>query len=65
MKKLRAGFLDLNGTVVLPMKQETLEEMYLIPCADKAIRRLLAAGFVCPVVAIQSRIETKDSEEQK
>jgi D-glycero-D-manno-heptose 1,7-bisphosphate phosphatase len=38
------------------MKQETLEEMYFIPGADKAIQRLLAAGFVCPVVTIQSRI---------
>jgi D-glycero-D-manno-heptose 1,7-bisphosphate phosphatase len=57
MKKLRAVFLDLNGTIVLPMKQETLEEMHLIPGAEKAIRRLLAAGFVCPVITIQSRIE--------
>jgi D-glycero-D-manno-heptose 1,7-bisphosphate phosphatase len=57
MKKFRAIFLDLNGTIVLPMKQETLEEMFLIPGADKAIRRLLAAGFACPVVTIQSRIE--------
>lgn len=56
MKRNRAAFLDLNGTIVLPMKQETLEEMYLIPGADGAIRRLLARGFVCPVVTIQARI---------
>lgn len=31
--------------------------MLLIPGADRAIRRLLAAGFVCPVVTVQSRIE--------
>jgi D-glycero-D-manno-heptose 1,7-bisphosphate phosphatase len=42
---------------VLPLKQQTLDEMYLIPGADEAVRLLLAAGFVCPVVTIQSRIE--------
>lgn len=43
MNTNRAVFLDLNGTLVLPLKQETLDEMYLIPGADTAIRRLLAA----------------------
>ena len=57
MKKVRAVFLDLNGTIVLPMKQETLEEMCLIPGAHKAIQRLIAAGFVCPIVTVQARIE--------
>jgi D-glycero-D-manno-heptose 1,7-bisphosphate phosphatase len=57
MNTRRAVFLDLNGTLVLPLKQETLDEMYLIPGADLAVRRLLAAGFVCPVVTIQARIE--------
>jgi len=53
----RAVFLDLNGTIVLPLKQESLDEMTLIPGADLAIQRLLDAGFLCPVVTVQSRIE--------
>ena len=57
MNKNRAVFLDLNGTLVLPLKQESLDEMVLIPGADIAIARLLASGFVCPVVTVQSRIE--------
>ncbi len=57
MKKNRTVFLDLNGTIVLPLKQETLEEIYLIDGADIAIRKLLSAGFVCPVVSVQARIE--------
>ena len=57
MKMNRAVFLDLNGTVVLPLKQESLDEMTLIPGADRAITRLLAAGFLCPIVTVQARIE--------
>lgn len=57
MKQKRAVFLDLNGTVVLPLNQESLAEMRLIPGADHAISRLLAVGFLCPVVTVQSRIE--------
>ena len=53
----RAVFLDLNGTVVLPLKQESLDEMTLIPGADLAIARLLAADFLCSVVTVQARIE--------
>lgn len=53
----RAVFLDLNGTIVLPLKQESLNEITLIPGADLAIQRLLDAGFLCPVVTVQSRIE--------
>ena len=57
MEKRRAVFLDLNGTLVLPLKQESLDEMTLIPGADVAITRLLAFDFVCPVVTVQARIE--------
>ena len=57
MKLNRAVFLDLNGTVVLPLKQKSLEEMTLIPGADLAIARLISVGFVCPVVTVQSRVE--------
>ncbi len=53
----RAVFLDLNGTIVLPLKQESLDEMTLIPGADLAIMRLLAAGFLCP--SSQSRRESQ------
>ena len=31
--------------------------MTLIPDADLAIMRLLAAGFLCPIVTVQARIE--------
>ena len=57
MKTHGAVFLDLNGTLVLPLKQESLDKMTLIPGADNAIARLLAVGFVCPVVTVQARIE--------
>jgi D-glycero-D-manno-heptose 1,7-bisphosphate phosphatase len=57
MKKRRAVFLDLHGTLVLPLRPESFGEMTLIPGADDAIKRLLAFGFVCPVVTVQSRIE--------
>jgi len=52
----KAVFLDLNGTLVLPFRQELLSEMTLIPGADLAVAKLLAAGFFCPVVTIQSGI---------
>ena len=57
MRKHRAVFLDLNGTLVLPLKQESLDEMTLIGGSDLAITRLLAFGFVCPIVTVQARIE--------
>jgi len=52
----RGVFLDLNGTLVEPLKQERLDEMTLIPGVAEALARLTAAGFVCPVVTVQSRI---------
>lgn len=52
----RAVFLDLNGTLVLPLKQERLADLYPIPGAIVAVARLVRAGFVCPVVTVQSRI---------
>ena len=52
----RGVFLDLNGTLVEPLKQERLDELTLIPGVAAAIARLTAAGFVCPVVTVQSRI---------
>ena len=52
----RGVFLDLNGTLVEPLKQERLDELTLIPGVAEAVARLTAAGFVCPVVTVQSRI---------
>jgi D-glycero-D-manno-heptose 1,7-bisphosphate phosphatase len=52
----RAAFLDLNGTLVQPLKPEHLNELTEIPGAAEAVARLSAAGFVCPVVTVQSRI---------
>ena len=52
----KAVFLDLNGTLVLPMKQERLADLYPIPGAVRAVARLTRTGFVCPVVTVQSRI---------
>jgi D-glycero-D-manno-heptose 1,7-bisphosphate phosphatase len=54
--KRRGAFLDLNGTLVEPLKQERLDELTLISGVVEAIARLTAAGFVCPVVTVQSRI---------
>jgi D-glycero-D-manno-heptose 1,7-bisphosphate phosphatase len=52
----KAVFLDLNGTLVLPLKQERLSDLVAIPGAFQSVARLVAAGFVCPVVTVQSRI---------
>jgi D-glycero-D-manno-heptose 1,7-bisphosphate phosphatase len=62
-KKLRlehalrpAVFLDLNGTLVLPVQAESPWEYRAIPGSVEAVARLGEAGFVCPVVTVQSRI---------
>lgn len=52
----KAVFLDLNGTLVLPLKQERLDDLYPIPGAFVAVARLCRAGFICPVITVQSRI---------
>ena len=52
----RAAFLDLNGTLVLPIKPESLGELTLIENATQAVARLSHAGLLCPVVTVQSRI---------
>ena len=52
----KAVFLDLNGTLVLPLRQESLAEMELIYGVNLAVAKLLAANFICPVVTIQSGI---------
>ena len=52
----KAVFLDLNGTLVLPLKQESLSEMKLVSDADLAVAKLIEEKFVCPVITIQSGI---------
>jgi D-glycero-D-manno-heptose 1,7-bisphosphate phosphatase len=52
----KAAFLDLNGTLVLPLKPESLEDLTAIRGAIEAVARLTRAGFVCPVITVQSRI---------
>ena len=52
----RGVFLDLAGTLVEPLKPERLDQITLIPGVVEAVARLSSAGFVCPVVTVQSRI---------
>lgn len=52
----RAVFLDLNGTLVMPVQPSSLDEFERLPGVVDAISRLNRAGFVCPVVTVQSRI---------
>lgn len=52
----RAVFLDLNGTLVMPIKVNLLSDLKLIPGVDQAVAKLTNAGFLCPVVTVQSRI---------
>jgi len=52
----RAVFLDLNGTLVMPIKPNSLSELTLIEHAEQAIAHISHAGFLCPVVTVQSRI---------
>jgi histidinol phosphatase-like enzyme len=47
-------FLDFNGTLVEPLKQKRFDELTLIRGVAEAVARLIAAGFVCPVVTVQS-----------
>jgi D-glycero-D-manno-heptose 1,7-bisphosphate phosphatase len=56
IRQRRGVFLDLGGTLVQPIKPARLDEQRLIPGAAEALARLSAAGFVCPVITVQSRI---------
>ena len=53
----RAVFLDLNGTLVTPLLPASPDEYRLLPGALDALRTFKAAGLLCPVVTVQSRIE--------
>jgi len=56
LKSNRAVFLDLNGTLILPLKQNTLSEIEIIPGADIAVAKLIEERLICPVITIQSGI---------
>jgi D-glycero-D-manno-heptose 1,7-bisphosphate phosphatase len=53
----KAVYFDLAGTIVLPLKPETLAEIYPIRGSVDAIALLCSAGFRCPVITVQPRIE--------
>lgn len=52
----RAVFLDLNGTLVLPIEVTSPGQYQPIPHAADGVRLLCRAGFLCPVVTVQSRV---------
>lgn len=52
----RAVFLDLNGTLVMPVKAESPGDYRDIEGALKSVRILINNGFLCPVITVQSRI---------
>lgn len=51
-----AVFLDLNGTLVEPVRPTKLDDFTLLPGAVTAIKTLNSAGFICPVITVQTRI---------
>ena len=57
MDRRRAVFLDLNGTLVTPVLVEQLEDLRPIDGVREGVARLCRAGFVCPVITVQSRIQ--------
>jgi D,D-heptose 1,7-bisphosphate phosphatase len=52
----KAVFLDLNGTLVLPVKVEMPSEYQPIAGSIESVRLLNEAGFLCPVITVQSGI---------
>jgi D-glycero-D-manno-heptose 1,7-bisphosphate phosphatase len=52
----RAVFLDLQGTLVLPLAVDSPGELRMISGVPKAVAKLCGQGFLCPVVTVQSRI---------
>jgi len=53
---MRAVFLDLNGTLVMPVQAESPDAYRTIPGAASAVAQLNSKGFLCPVITVQSRI---------
>ena len=52
----RAVFLDLNGTLVEPVHVEKPEQLTVIEGVFESLAKLYRAGFLCPVITVQSRI---------
>lgn len=52
----KAVFLDLNGTLVMPVKVETPSEYQPIIGSVEAVHLLNQAGFICVVITVQSGI---------
>ena len=52
----RGAFLDLNGTLVMPVQVGHPREYTLLPGVVEAVRLLNEHDFICPVITIQSRI---------
>jgi D-glycero-D-manno-heptose 1,7-bisphosphate phosphatase len=52
----KAAFLDLNGTIVMPVQVRHPTEHWIIPGAIDAVRVLNQQGFLYPVVTVQTRI---------
>ncbi len=52
----KAVFLDLNSTLVLPVKAELPSEYQPIAVSVEAVHLLNQAGFLCPVITVQSGI---------
>ena len=50
-------FLDLSGTLVQPVFVDHPRQLLPVADAAHAVARLCEAGFRCPVVTVQSRIE--------
>lgn len=61
----QAVFLDLNGTLVEPVRVDSLDELGLIEGAFEAVVKLNKAGFICPVITVQSRIAKGYFSEQE
>jgi D-glycero-D-manno-heptose 1,7-bisphosphate phosphatase len=53
----RAVFLDLNGTLVMPVQVNHPAEYVPIAGSIEAVKLLNSAGYVCPVITVQTRIE--------
>ncbi len=49
-------FLDLNGTLVTPVQVSSPEQYQLLAGVVQAVQLLNAAGFILPVITVQSRI---------
>jgi hypothetical protein len=47
---MRAAFLDLNGTLVEPVRVTDLKQLIVLPQALEAVRLLNQYHFLCPVV---------------